>query len=123
MFEPDQPDLLGFEDRVLAAESGEPSCMRTAIGNLREDWPVALMWAASSGSVRPHGSPRVYCPATWQDSWRPGLGVEEEPTAALAARYGRDLRNPFEHGSSAAEPPWLDKVFLSARLPGLPDRR
>lgn len=48
------------------------------------------------------------------------LGWEalEESAADLAGRYGRDLSDPFGAGGGAAEPPWLDTVFLSARLPG-----
>jgi methyltransferase (TIGR00027 family) len=47
--------------------------------------------------------------------------VEEVATDAVAARYGRDLGDPFrdraEPAGSAqdAEPPWLDTVFLTAR--------
>jgi methyltransferase (TIGR00027 family) len=46
-----------------------------------------------------------------------GWEVDEAPTALLAARYGRDLRDPFAsdtEDSPAPEPPWLDTVFLSA---------
>lgn len=50
-----------------------------------------------------------------------GWRAYEETTATLAARYGRDLSDPFPSASSgssgASEPPWLDTIFLSARLP------
>jgi methyltransferase (TIGR00027 family) len=49
-----------------------------------------------------------------------GWEADEEPTTALADRYGRDLSDPFAtaaENSPAPEPPWLDTVFLSARLP------
>jgi methyltransferase (TIGR00027 family) len=49
-----------------------------------------------------------------------GWEVEEEPTTAVAERYGRDLSDPFAAaGAEAAssEPPWLDTVFLRAELP------
>ncbi|WP_327002293.1 SAM-dependent methyltransferase [Dactylosporangium sp. NBC_01737] len=45
-----------------------------------------------------------------------GWSVGEEPAAAVAARYGRDLSDPF---GRQATPPWLDTRFLSAVL----DRR
>jgi methyltransferase (TIGR00027 family) len=46
-----------------------------------------------------------------------GWAVEEEPVAAVAERYGRDLADPFAGPAAApaAEPPWLDTVFLAAR--------
>lgn len=47
-----------------------------------------------------------------------GWEVHEEPTARLAERHGRDLSDPFSGGGSeSSEPPWLDTVFLTARLP------
>ncbi len=49
-----------------------------------------------------------------------GWEVKEEPTTKLADRYGRDLTDPFTDAlttSEASEPPWLDTIFLSARLP------
>jgi len=48
-----------------------------------------------------------------------GWEVEEEPTTTLADRYGRDLSDPFAAAAagSASEPPWLETMFLSARLP------
>jgi methyltransferase (TIGR00027 family) len=49
-----------------------------------------------------------------------GWEVEEQPTASIAERYLRDLSDPFatpDDGSRASEPPWLDTVFLTARLP------
>lgn len=47
-----------------------------------------------------------------------GWQVDEEPAAALGARHGRDLSDPFAtEGSETSEPPWLDTVFLTARLP------
>jgi methyltransferase (TIGR00027 family) len=44
--------------------------------------------------------------------------VVEAPTTELAERYGRDLSDPFGSAgdSGPAEPPWLDTMFLSARL-------
>ncbi len=49
-----------------------------------------------------------------------GWRAYEETTATLAARYGRDLSDPFAAspgGGPASEPPWLDTIFLTARLP------
>jgi len=49
-----------------------------------------------------------------------GWRAYEETTATLAARYGRDLSEPFaaaSGGGPTSEPPWLDAIFLSARLP------
>ncbi len=48
-----------------------------------------------------------------------GWRADEWPSAALADQYGRDLTDPFADGSRrspAAEPPWLNTMFLSARL-------
>lgn len=45
-----------------------------------------------------------------------GWSVAEQSATDLAARYGRDLANPF--GADAAEPPWLETVFTSARRGG-----
>jgi O-methyltransferase involved in polyketide biosynthesis len=42
--------------------------------------------------------------------------VNQELTATLADRYGRDLSDPFA-AAPAPEPPWLATVFLTARLP------
>lgn len=45
-----------------------------------------------------------------------GWVVTEEMTSALAARYGRDLTDPFASGSEdSASPPWLNTSFLAAR--------
>lgn len=50
-----------------------------------------------------------------------GWSVAEEPVDALAARYGRDLRNPLAGPEAeAAEPPWLETRFLTARREGAP---
>lgn len=45
-----------------------------------------------------------------------GWATRESTTGELAARYGRDLSDPFapDGGGGSAEPPWLDTVFLSA---------
>ena len=46
-----------------------------------------------------------------------GWALKEEAVEALAGRYGRDLADPFaeaDHAAPAAEPPWLDTMFLSA---------
>ena len=40
-----------------------------------------------------------------------GWSTGEEPVAAVAARYGRDLSDPFGRQPT---PPWLDTRFLSA---------
>lgn len=42
-----------------------------------------------------------------------GWEVDVEPVSAAAARYGRDLGDPFR--GAAGEPPWLETVFLRAR--------
>ena len=46
-----------------------------------------------------------------------GWAVTLESTAALAERYGRDLSDPFTTPTAAiaAEPPWLETVFVTAR--------
>lgn len=47
-----------------------------------------------------------------------GWEADEEPAAAVADRYGRDLSDPFPArpgGAQGSEPPWLDTIFLSAR--------
>jgi len=48
-----------------------------------------------------------------------GWIAEEEPTAIVADRYGRDLSDPLPAGpdAHASEPPWLDTVFLRAHRP------
>ncbi len=44
-----------------------------------------------------------------------GWTVDERPTRALAARYGRDLGDPFSDGHDRpSEPPWLDTMFTIA---------
>ncbi len=48
-----------------------------------------------------------------------GWAPTEEAVDALAGRYGRDLADPFAKAGqavSAAEPPWLDTMFLAATL-------
>ncbi|MGI8622890.1 MAG: SAM-dependent methyltransferase [Solirubrobacteraceae bacterium] len=48
-----------------------------------------------------------------------GWRTDETPGTALADRYGRDLSDPFADTpdrSPATEPPWLNTMFLSARL-------
>jgi methyltransferase (TIGR00027 family) len=45
-----------------------------------------------------------------------GWEVHEQPTDALARRYGRDLRDPFTPSPESAEPPWLRTGFVTARL-------
>lgn len=42
-----------------------------------------------------------------------GWDVQEDTVAAVAERYGRDLRDPFS-GSGTSEPPWLQTVFVTA---------
>lgn len=46
-----------------------------------------------------------------------GWEAVEDAAADVAERYGRDLSSPFADGDDAAEPPWLDTLFLGARLP------
>lgn len=46
--------------------------------------------------------------------------AQQDSVTALAVRYGRDLGAPFGAGAGdedGAEPPWLDTVFITARLP------
>lgn len=49
-----------------------------------------------------------------------GWDAAELSTAELAARYGRDLRDPFADpgGAPPSEPPWLDTVFLTGAYSG-----
>ncbi|MFB7719761.1 class I SAM-dependent methyltransferase [Nocardia sp. NPDC056100] len=43
VFEIDQPQVLEFKDRVLAAHRAEPMCDRRSVGvDLRDDWHIAL---------------------------------------------------------------------------------
>jgi hypothetical protein len=46
-----------------------------------------------------------------------GWSVHEERTEEIAARYGRDLTDPFgsSGGDSATGPPWLATIVLRAR--------
>lgn len=48
-----------------------------------------------------------------------GWNAREQPTTALARRYSRNLADPFPTADSGrtSEPPWLDTIFLDARLP------
>jgi len=49
-----------------------------------------------------------------------GWKVTDQPARVLADRYGRNLGDPFhnqDQGANAAEPPWLETMFLSARKP------
>jgi methyltransferase (TIGR00027 family) len=48
-----------------------------------------------------------------------GWIADEEQTAIVADRYGRDLGDPLPDGPDPrpSEPPWLDTVFLRARQP------
>jgi methyltransferase (TIGR00027 family) len=46
-----------------------------------------------------------------------GWLVDEQTAAAVAARYGRDLADPLGRDAERGEPPWLETVFLTARLP------
>jgi methyltransferase (TIGR00027 family) len=43
-----------------------------------------------------------------------GWSVGEEDVSDVAARYGRDLSDPF-HADTAAGPPWMHTLFLTAR--------
>jgi methyltransferase (TIGR00027 family) len=55
-----------------------------------------------------------------------GWEAGEQSTSTLADRYGRDLSDPFPDtagGTEAAEPPWLDTVFLTARYGSTRPRR
>jgi methyltransferase (TIGR00027 family) len=46
LFELDLPEVLEFKERVLAAESAAPGCVREAIpADLREDWSALLLAA------------------------------------------------------------------------------
>lgn len=46
VFELDLPDVLSFKDAVLDAHGGEPGCKRVTVpGDLRGDWPAALIAA------------------------------------------------------------------------------
>lgn len=46
LFELDLPEVLEFKERVLAAESAVPSCVREAVPvDLREDWSARLLAA------------------------------------------------------------------------------
>ncbi|PRC50935.1 SAM-dependent methyltransferase, partial [Mycobacterium sp. ITM-2017-0098] len=43
VFEIDQPSVIEFKTRVLAAAGAAPAADRTTVGiDLREDWPTAL---------------------------------------------------------------------------------
>lgn len=48
-----------------------------------------------------------------------GWKVTEQPTGVLADRYKRNLDDPFhphDQGENATEPPWLETIFLTARM-------
>jgi methyltransferase (TIGR00027 family) len=48
-----------------------------------------------------------------------GWVVLEATAVEVAARYGRDLSDPFapDEGPAGAEPPWLDTIFVSGSRP------
>jgi methyltransferase (TIGR00027 family) len=58
---------------------------------------------------------------------RLGWSVAEEPVPSVAARYGRDLSDPFGNGPTDGEagstPPWLATAFLTAQLSSTSEQR
>jgi hypothetical protein len=59
--------------------------------------------------ARHGGTPQLGCHHLWSAGW----AVAEEAVTAVAARYARDLSDPF---ARQATPPWLDTRFLNAVL-------
>lgn len=56
-------------------------------------------------------------PLTWFADH--GWSAQRQSVSSLAARYGRDLSDPFAEAGAekGAEPPWLDTAFVTAERP------
>jgi methyltransferase (TIGR00027 family) len=97
LFELDLPEVLAFKERVLAAQAAVPRCERTLLpGDLRRDWPAALVKAGFEPAV----------PAAWLAE---GLLIylSADQAARLLSAVGElsaggsQLAFEFEHRSGA----------------------
>jgi methyltransferase (TIGR00027 family) len=96
VFEIDQPQVIAFKTRTLAALGAEPTAERTTVAiDLREDWPAALVEAGFDPKLPTAWSAEgllVYLPPDAQDRLFDNIVALSAPGSRIATEH-MDLRD------------------------------
>jgi methyltransferase (TIGR00027 family) len=102
VFEIDQPDVIEFKTRVLAAQGARPAAdRRTVAVDLRDDWPAALHAAGFDSSVPTAWSAEgllAYLPADAQDRLLDTVTALSAP----GSRFAIESTPPLDPGDEDA---------------------
>ncbi|MDF2823228.1 MAG: methyltransferase, putative, family [Mycobacterium sp.] len=115
VYEIDQPEVIDFKTRTLAALGGEPTAARRAVPvDLRNDWPAALIDNGFDPRIPTAWSAEgllIYLPPDAQDRLFDHLTAISAPGSQLATEYHPDAGAALGQRAAEIRREWGDSGF------------